>query len=155
MIGLFINTVPVRLRFAPGMSLSAAARALHDAQVRLLPHQHLGLSDIQRAAGTSELFDTLVVFENYHLDRAALADAVGDLRVIRAEGRDAAHYPVSVAVAPGASLRVRFDYDPACFTPSSIDALGARFVRMLHAAADNPDRPLFGLPLVDELERHA
>src|SRR5256885_12558203 len=53
-------------------------RSLQQEQSALMPHQHLGLSQIQRIAGLGELFDTLVVFENYPLDRDVLErDASG------------------------------------------------------------------------------
>ena len=42
-----------------------------------MAHQHLGLAEIQQLAGVGELFDTLVVFENYPVDRAGLAAAAG------------------------------------------------------------------------------
>ena len=40
-----------------------------------MEHQHLGLAEVQGLAGLGELFDTLVVFENYPVDRAGLSDA--------------------------------------------------------------------------------
>ena len=58
---------------APGEPLAALLAGLQDSQARLLTCQHVGLAEIQRAAGSGELFDTLVVFENYPVDRAALA----------------------------------------------------------------------------------
>ena len=46
---------------------------MQDSQSRLMAHQHLGLAEMQGLAGLGELFDTLVVFENYPVDRAGLA----------------------------------------------------------------------------------
>ena len=65
MVGLFVNTLPVRIRWRPGEPLTAALARLQDEQSALLDHQHLGLARIQRLAGAGELFDTLVVLENY------------------------------------------------------------------------------------------
>ena len=73
MVGLFINTLPLRLRLPPELPLSALLRQTQDSQSRLMAHQHLGLAEIQQAAGVGELFDTLLVFENYPVDRAGLA----------------------------------------------------------------------------------
>ncbi|WP_143671081.1 non-ribosomal peptide synthetase, partial [Streptomyces sp. Ru87] len=64
-VGLFVNTVPARVRTRPGESLVELLRRVQDEHAGLLDHQHLGLADIQRAAGGGELFDTLVVVENY------------------------------------------------------------------------------------------
>jgi non-ribosomal peptide synthetase component F len=65
MVGLFINTLPLRVELAPGQSLLGLLEAVQDGQSRLMAHQHVGLAEIQRLAGLGELFDTLVVFENY------------------------------------------------------------------------------------------
>jgi len=63
MVGLFINTVPVRVRLNAGEKLSGLWSTIQQGQSELLGHQHLGLADIQRAAGLGHLFDTLMVFE--------------------------------------------------------------------------------------------
>ena len=81
MVGLFINTLPLRMRLSPELTL---AELLHDTQARqsaLLAYQHIGLSEIQQAAGIGELFDTLLVFENYPVDREGLAAPAGGLRL--------------------------------------------------------------------------
>jgi non-ribosomal peptide synthase protein (TIGR01720 family) len=77
MVGLFINTVPVRVRLDPSLSLRELLEQVQEEQVRLMAHQHLGLSQIQRLIGQGELFDTVTVFENYPVDSNALAAAEG------------------------------------------------------------------------------
>ena len=57
MIGLFINTVPVRCRLLPAEPVGRALARLQEEQSRLLEHQHLGLARIQRLAGIEDLFD--------------------------------------------------------------------------------------------------
>ena len=83
MVGLFINTLPLRVRLPPGTPLLELLRQVQDSQSRLMAHQHLGLAEIQGLAGLGELFDTLVVFENYPVDHAGLAAEVGGLAAHR------------------------------------------------------------------------
>ena len=73
MVGLFINTLPLRVQLPPGTALLELLRQVQDSQSRLMEHQHLGLAEVQGLAGLGELFDTLVVFENYPVDRAGLS----------------------------------------------------------------------------------
>ena len=80
-----------------------------------MAHQHLGLAEIQGLAGLGELFDTLVVFENYPVDRDGLAADAGGLRLGDVSGRDATHYPLSLAAMPGERLQLRLDYRPDLF----------------------------------------
>ena len=96
MVGLLINTVPLRLRLAGDEPVLAMLRRLQAEQARLLAHQHLGLTEIQSLSGQDELFDTLVVFENYPLDRAGLEQVTPGLRLVDLAANDATHYPVSL-----------------------------------------------------------
>ena len=73
MVGLFINTLPLRIKLTPAKPLHALLQETQDSQSRLIAHQHLGLAEIQGLTGLGELFDTLVVFENYPVDRGGLA----------------------------------------------------------------------------------
>ena len=61
MVGLFINTVPLRIKLPPGQPLCELLAQLQESQSALIAHQHLGLAEIQGLAGLGELFDTLVV----------------------------------------------------------------------------------------------
>ena len=104
MVGLFINTLP--RAGAPPCPESAGNCSWpnsRQSQARLLAHQHVGLAEIQRAAGIGELFDTLVVFENYPW-AAGTGRPFAGLRVAGVSGHDATHYPLSlVAAARGAA----------------------------------------------------
>ncbi|MEU5647657.1 condensation domain-containing protein, partial [Streptomyces milbemycinicus] len=75
MVGMFVNTLPVRARLAPSDTLGGLLRALQEHQAALLDHHHYGLTEIQQSTGLQTLFDTLVVFESYPLDQSGLTDA--------------------------------------------------------------------------------
>ncbi|MEU0953640.1 amino acid adenylation domain-containing protein [Streptomyces niveus] len=145
MIGLFINTVPVRLRLDGAQSVGETLRRLRDEQTRLLPHHHIGLSEIQRALGRRELFDTHLVVENYPLDPVSSARPVSGLRVDGVEGRDATHYPLTlVAFAAGDSLRLRLDHRPGALAPEAAPGLLRELTCLLDTIAARP-----GLPVAD------
>ena len=97
MVGLFINTLPLRLKLPPGQKLRSLLAQLQESQSALMAHQHLGLAEIQADAGLGELFDTLVVFENYPIDQSGLAATAGGVRLSNITGHDASHYSLSVA----------------------------------------------------------
>ena len=134
MVGLFINTLPLRVRLPPGKPLRELLAEVQESQSRLMAHQHLGLAEIQGLAGLGELFDTLVVFENYPVDRAGLAAEAGGLRLTDFSGHDATHYPLSLAAMPGERLQLRLDYRPDLFERASVEAMAERLVRLLEAA---------------------
>ena len=153
MVGLFINTLPLRMALPPQLPLSDLLRQTQDRQSRLMAHQHVGLAEIQQAAGVGELFDTLLVFENYPVDRAGLAAPAGGLRLGPVQGHDATHYPLALIVQPGNELQLRLDYRPDLFDRTTVEALGARLIRLLEGAVADPDRALGALSILDATER--
>ncbi|MEV6395234.1 amino acid adenylation domain-containing protein [Streptomyces sp. NPDC051907] len=150
MVGLFINTLPTRFCWAPRETLGDLLTRLQDEQARLLDHQHLGLAEIQRLAGHAgegELFDTLVVFENYPAE-ADLRDASGAVRITADAFNDAVHYPLALVVKPGARLDLRLKHHAERLDADRVRALGGRLVRILEAIAEDPARTAASLDLL-------
>ncbi|MGW2052228.1 amino acid adenylation domain-containing protein [Streptomyces sp. NPDC001858] len=154
MVGLFINTVPVRVRLMPGESLRGALSRLQEQQSRLLAHQHLKLTDIHALTPAGELFDTVVVFENYPVEEKAFDQATSTLDLTHTETHDASHYPLNLRVLPGSSLEIRMEYGPDLFDRSEVDELGDRLIRVLETIAGAPDTPTGRIDILDEAEQH-
>ena len=154
MVGLFINTLPLRLKLPPAKPLCDLLKETQDSQARLMAHQHLGLAEIQGLAGLGELFDSLIVFENYPVDRASVDIEARGVRLAKVSGRDATHYPLALVVIPGEQLHLRLDYQPDLFDRGSVAALASRLVRLLAAAVASPDAAIGSLEILAADERH-
>ncbi len=72
MLGLLINTVPVRATITATTTITDLLDQLQDAHNDTLEHQHLALSEIHRVTGQERLFDTLFVYQNYPIDTGVL-----------------------------------------------------------------------------------
>ena len=151
MVGLLVNTVPVRVRLHPAESLAAFLIRLQEEQSRLAEVHFLGLPDIQRAAGLGELFDAAYVFENYPLD--AVRDVPERLLITGAEGRDGSHYPLGLVVAPGETLRLRLGYHPEAFDDDAARLILMRLRRLVETIAADPDRLVRRVDVLDDAER--
>ncbi|MFC4126350.1 amino acid adenylation domain-containing protein [Nocardia rhizosphaerae] len=159
MVGLFINTVPVRVTLDPAEKVSELLARVQAEQARLLDHQHVGLAAIHRAVGLAELFDTLTVFESYPIDREALSQAldIAGMRVLDVEGTDATPYPLNLMVIPvrgpaGDSLRIAVKFLPGQLAPPAAQALLERFIRMLGQLAEHPHAPVSRVRPCDDAE---
>ncbi|WP_368857955.1 amino acid adenylation domain-containing protein [Streptomyces sp. 43Y-GA-1] len=154
MTGLFSNTLPVRvaLERARALSLVGLLEQIQDQQAELMDHHHVGLSGIAARTGLGELFDTLLVFENYPLDPSTLDLPGTGLRATDARVRDAAHYPLSLAVVPGDELELRFDYRPERFTADRVEAIGDRLHALLGLIVTEPDRPVGRVGVLTDAE---
>ncbi len=132
MVGLFINTVPVRVRARPDEAVGVLAQRVQRESAALLDHQHLALA----AGKRGELFDTLLVFENQ--SAGTPDDETAPVRITGISGRDATNYPVQLVAVPGPRPRFRLAYRPSVFTADWAERVVAALVRVLTALAEDP-----------------
>jgi amino acid adenylation domain-containing protein/non-ribosomal peptide synthase protein (TIGR01720 family) len=153
MVGLLINTIPVRARLTATTTTVELLEQLHDAHNTTLDHEHLALSEIHRITGHDKLFDTLFGYENYPLDAAALA-GTQELAITELDVREHNHYPLTMQAAmSGDRLGLRVEYDSGIFDAAGIDTLIDRFERVLTAMSVDAGRALSTVDLLDESER--
>jgi len=132
MVGLLIDTVPVRARITAATTIADLLDQLQRAHNDTLEHQHLALADIHRITGHDQLFDTLFVYENYPVDTGALS---GDheLAITEFTSRDYNHYPLTGQALPGRELGLSVEYDSDVFDAAGIESLIGRLKRVLVA----------------------
>uniref|UniRef100_UPI002454FEA1 non-ribosomal peptide synthetase n=1 Tax=Nocardia carnea TaxID=37328 RepID=UPI002454FEA1 len=156
MVGLFINTVPVRVHFDPAEPARALLTRTQAEQADLLDHHYVGLADIQAAAGMAALFDTLLVFESYPVDAEGIqaqATDIDGLAVTELGMEDATHYPLTLVASLSSTLQIRAGYRRDMFDEAGVRQLADRLVRVLTTLTDAPGRPLGELDLLDDAER--
>lgn len=145
MVGLFINTVPTRVRMDPDESLGTLLVRLQQEQTRLMPYQHISLGEIRRITDMGDMFDTVMAFENYPIDGVMDEPAPG-LALKGAGGDDAPHYPLGLIVsARGERLFLRLDYRPHLLDREYVQSLSSRFQRLLTTVATDPARSVGGI----------
>ncbi|MEU9497960.1 amino acid adenylation domain-containing protein [Streptomyces sp. NPDC048196] len=155
MVGLFANTLPVRVRLDPAEPLAGVLARLQEDRTRLMACQHVGLANIQRTLDAGELFDTTTVFENLPTDDAAQAAGPhgSGLRVVASRSYGVTHYPLNFMVIPGSPLRLRLDHQVGLFDREAAEAILGRVVRVLRAAVADPERRLGALEILTPAER--
>jgi amino acid adenylation domain-containing protein/non-ribosomal peptide synthase protein (TIGR01720 family) len=151
MVGLLINTVPVRANITPTTTTTDLLDQLQSAHNHTLEHQHLALSDIHRITGQERLFDTVFVYENYPAGTAA-AGSDGELAVTDVAMRDFYHYPLTIQALPGRELELRIQFRTDVFDVTTVEALIERFKRVLMDMTADPTRRLSTSELLDGVE---
>ncbi|NTI00371.1 AMP-binding protein, partial [Agrobacterium rhizogenes] len=155
MIGLFINAVPVRVQLRQGDTVASLFTRLQREQTDLMAHQYLGLAEIHRATGLPELFDTIMVYENYPIEKMRRSPEEGlQVSLLGGRGGNTTHYPLSIVVAAEKEMRLIVGYRPDLFDRETVERLGERLIRLLEAAAADPDRRLGSIELLSTPERH-
>ncbi|MBC8636025.1 amino acid adenylation domain-containing protein [Caballeronia sp. EK] len=151
-VGLFINTLPLRVVLDPGERWPDLFRRMQAAQADLLPHQHLGLTEILEQSGHNELFDSLLIVENYPMDARRLHGAADGLAVAGIDGYDGTHYPVTLVAIPGERMTLRLDCRISQFAAEAAHKLLNRFVRVLEHVAAAPEEAVIARDLLAPAE---
>ncbi|MEU3573969.1 amino acid adenylation domain-containing protein, partial [Kitasatospora sp. NPDC036755] len=153
MIGLFINTVPARVRIPDG-EVRTWLRDLQERQSDGRRHDHLALPRIQALSelpAGEALFDSMLVFENYPVDESA-ADRTG-VRVVEVRADDATTFPWCLRAHLSGQLAFDLAYDPALFDPDTARDAADRLARLLTALADGLDGDLAALDPLTAADR--
>jgi len=155
MVGLFINTLPVRVRADGTSRLGPWLAALQADQLDCRQYEYAPLAKIQGwsdlPAGTA-LFDSLVVFENYPL-ATTFQQKVAEVSVTEVRDHERTNYPLTLLALPGEELVLRLCHDRVRLSDDAAQRLGRRIVTLLLAFPDNADTPIAALAFLDEQEK--
>ncbi|MFF2076049.1 amino acid adenylation domain-containing protein [Kitasatospora sp. NPDC058162] len=164
MVGMLINTLPVRVEVDGDARIGAWLAGLQQAQAEARQYEHVPLTQIQGWSGVergTHLFESLVAFENFPADGGSGADGSGGaggdggVRLYGLEGADVTNYPLNLVAYAGEELAFALSYDPALFDPETVERLAGHLGALLTAIAEAPDRTVSAVPMLmpGELER--
>ncbi|ARX89464.1 putative Linear gramicidin synthase subunit C [Streptomyces alboflavus] len=153
MVGMFINTVPTRVRL-PGDGVLSWLRGLQDEQSDARRHDFMALSRIQALSAVpagQALFDSMVVFENYPVDEAATARTGVGVAEVRAD--DATTFPLCLRAHVSDRLGFDLAYDAALFDHATVARAATRLAALLTRLADGISGTVDDLDLLTAADR--
>ncbi|MGW4026351.1 amino acid adenylation domain-containing protein, partial [Streptomyces sp. NPDC005009] len=153
MIGQLGTTIPVRVRHHQDQSVQDVLAQVHAESVRLAEHHYLGLPEIQRTAGAGELFDTMLVMENFPLAGRKRTPFAPGLDLAAVDITDATHYPLTVIVLPDEAITLGLGHQPSAFPESRVRDIGRWLHHLLREIVRDPRRPALALPVLEPEER--
>ncbi len=154
MVGLIINTVPLRVALPPEMPALAWLQRLRENWISLRPYEHTPLPDIQ---GWSEvprgtpLFETIVNYQEPSWD-AALQAQGGAWGHRQFAIRSQPNYPLALDAAGGATLSLKIIFDGERFESAAVRRMLGHLKTLLAGFAANPQQRLADLPLLTRAE---
>ncbi len=155
MLGLFINTLPVRVRSQANQSLLDWLKALQLQLSEMRQYEYCSLTDIQ---GWSEvprnlpLFQSILVFENYPVNES-LNQGQRSLAIEEFEFFSRTNYPLTVVASPGRQLGLEMAYDKAQFEREAIIRMLKQMCQLLTNFLVSSAKPLAQLEFLTEDER--
>jgi amino acid adenylation domain-containing protein len=155
MVGLFINTLPLRVKVRPEISPIEWLQALQAEQSEWRLYEHSPLTSIHQWSdlpANVPLFESILALGNYPMPHQADADqrslTISDVRLF-----EQTNYPLTVQVMPGEQLLWRLQYDCHRFDDTTISRMLGHIQTLLEAIVADPDRPLCQLPWLTKIEQ--
>ena len=138
MVGLFLNTLPLRLTIAPDQSVIDWLGAVQESHAQLLRYQTTSQGELQRyinRPSQQPLFESILIFENYPIDDASQSITDSGLKVTEAYVIERNHYPLSAEIAqpPEQAMSIKLTYDTARFDAARINEVLAHLQILLEA----------------------
>lgn len=150
MVGLSINTLPLRVCVSPEQSVMSLLKELQSQWIALRDYEHIPLGQVQTwsdiAPGTS-LFQSIVVFENYQLN-FVLQEQGGSWEKREFELVEQTSFALAVAGYDGTELLLKIKYDRDLFEAERIEEILDQFQYLLMQVVEHPEERIANFSLV-------
>jgi amino acid adenylation domain-containing protein/non-ribosomal peptide synthase protein (TIGR01720 family)/FkbM family methyltransferase len=152
-VGMFINTLPVRVRMAPDERLTPWLETLQRTQAEMRHFEYSPLVQVQKWSAVPQgvpLFESIFAFENFPQESGTESGLeFEDVRSIQR-----GNYPLAGAAAPGERMLLRLFYGCNRFDTATIDRALGHFQTLLEGIAGAAAGcSLSDLPLLTAAER--
>src|ERR1700730_11159278 len=154
-IGLFINTVPVRVTVKDDDAVISVFKDLRKLWLEMRPYEHTPLARVKAASQvppSQPLFETLFVFENYRLDTLMRAWG-GEWGKRHVELHELTNFPITLAAYDGEELAFKIEFDRRRLEEATVRRMLGHLRQLLEDIAQNPKVPVSSVRLLTEAER--
>jgi amino acid adenylation domain-containing protein/non-ribosomal peptide synthase protein (TIGR01720 family) len=155
-VGLFINTLPMRISVRPDASVAAWLHEIREQHVSLRPYEQTPLRIIQKASevpGGVGLFNSILVFENYLLD-SALRTQGGEWANRHFEYIGQTNFPLTLIVYADREMILRLEHDPKHLDAAGAERVVGHLRTLLEGMCVDAERAVSSVPFLTEAETH-
>jgi amino acid adenylation domain-containing protein len=157
MVGLFINTVPVRVRTDNEKNFPGLVRTLHQESLLSRAYEYQPLAEIQANSSLKDrLIDHVMVFENYPVQEEIKHTGTGRSLGFFIEGIDSyeqTNYDFDLTVVPGKNIRVIFTFNSNAYATDFIKNTASHFKNIVQQVVENPQLDVKELEILSPEER--
>lgn len=132
MIGLFINTIPVRVRPVSGTSLVTLAQGVQKSALEAEAHHYCSLARIQaQTTSKAGLINCVLDFNNYPINSADASSSGSGWKIGVVQSREETNYDLFISITSGVQLQLNFYFNAEVYALSTIERLAAHFKNIL------------------------
>ncbi|MGO4964300.1 MULTISPECIES: bacitracin non-ribosomal peptide synthetase BacC [Bacillus] len=158
MVGLFINTVPTRIRLEKSQSFKELIKSVQEQALEGRTYHDMNLSEVQSLSELKrELLDHILIFENYAVDQSAFETSgkrgAGFIfEEIHAE--EQTNYGFNIVAVPGERLVIKLTYDGNIYHDHIIAGIKGHLQQVMEQVVQNEDQSLNDITVLSEAERN-
>ncbi|MEO5564442.1 MAG: amino acid adenylation domain-containing protein, partial [Chitinophagaceae bacterium] len=161
MIGLFINTIPVRVQYTEQDTVSDLLQKMQNKAIEAESYHFSDLSEIESLSDLGrDLLDHLMIFENFPISEAIAGSTIVDkekgeeYKVSDIQVFDQNDYELYVIVVPGEEIKIRIDYSPSRYEQSVVEKIAERFLNIADQIATNSSMLVSDIQLATAKDKH-
>ena len=160
MVGLFINTIPVRICYTDGDVIGDILQEAQKKAVEAEPHHYSPLFEIQAVSSLGrDLLDHILVFENYPLADEVTKHESGHKQaagftIKKVEVFEQTNYDLSVMVVPGTEFQLKIDYNVDKYEEASVEKILQHFHTALTVILSDTHIKISDINILSEQERY-
>ncbi|TGV16834.1 non-ribosomal peptide synthetase, partial [Mesorhizobium sp. M00.F.Ca.ET.186.01.1.1] len=155
MVGMFINTLPMKAKIEPEQSLADWFKVLQEQQSKVRQYEYTSLVDIQGWTDVprgTPLFESIFVFENYPIDES-VKEVDHSFQIADVDSVEQTNYPLTVVCGPGAEFLVKIKFDQSRFDGGRIERVLEQMTLLLQSMTANPDQLLADVNMMSPSEQ--
>jgi natural product biosynthesis luciferase-like monooxygenase protein/amino acid adenylation domain-containing protein len=158
MIGLFINTIPVRIRTDRSTVFGALVKEVQQQAIESMPHHYVQLADVQHQSdlGTG-LLNHVMIFENYPVAEKIQGEMKGtglQLQIANTGGFEQSNYDFNITLYPADVITVKFSYNKNRFSEDTVNNIRAHFIQLTAQVVAHPEWPVHSMVWLTAAEQH-
>lgn len=154
LLGLFINTLPIRIRWDEYTSIAGLFSAVRNYLSSIQAHQHISLAEIQSCSILKkDLLDHVMVYENYPLSSVDESLENTNIKITSKEGFGQVGYPLAVVIYPGDPFMINFMYNRHRYTDSIIEKAAHNLLHLMEGIITPDNVPVSGLNILSAEEK--
>ncbi|QOT00303.1 amino acid adenylation domain-containing protein [Brevibacterium sp. JNUCC-42] len=156
-VGLFINTVPVRIKSVRGQTFSQLLKTVKQNALEAKSYEYVSIADIQSSTGLgSDLFNHIIGFQN-HVDNQGLYQTELDkdlgFSIVGVDAHEMTNYDFHLVVIPGNPFTVRLSYNADKYDQSFIERIGAHLTKLTEQVIAAPHQAVNTYELLTDEEK--
>jgi len=153
MVGLFVNTVPIRVRNGKNTTIRELLRDTHNQGLKSSEYDYCPLAEVQSKSELGRhLLSTLFVFENYYVDERVFEKGFNSsFRML--ENREQTNYGLSLTASYSDVFRFSLTYDSRMYGSAEAKFILKRLERIIIEISENPDKKVVDIDIVDDSEK--